>query len=886
MQRPGYFLLRLGGLPFDALEDLRFPELPALVRRIDDGAARVTALAERLCDELHAFVQAQADRSVRQRLIELKRCVHNQRQERAGALLDSLAGALAHAPALRADLVAWVGAAEALQELLNSGPACLSRDLAAVRARLRTAWSSDEFQSGLTMANPRLYQRLTAYLARSEPDDRKARQLEQTALAYYCRMSTKTSPFSTFTYTAAGRFDALARLPAQPSLRSSYTLELALVEELFQAELASERATRRLPLALNETLTPQDDGWLLLARRKRRREARRVPDESFNVVGDGPALRATRELCAGGPLSADEIVAGLSRLLGGKLDDASLHTYVARLRECGLLVPAVCYDSNSPAALANAAQALAPVVGSRASELRAGAGRVCAAVTSLETSCAAQRAATGAQLGSEMKRLAELLGDDGQRLATTSAWVRQDCYLDDDVALDGGAFDGVFDALGALNRLMPLFDAASLLRQQVHEHYLKQHGHRAAPRPLSVFLRDFYAEYYQRWLATADNTVWDPFLREAQEGLPAEALELARLRGAWTDAVQQAIAAGGGRDVELSRELVAAFGDQADRRRGGRLPPSTGYFGQPLRTAQASRLGFVLNQVVSGHGAYVARHCDARLFGERADWLRRQVAASLDAGDAYGEPVELLATFGLNVQMHPLLTPRCIVYPGENVVPGDGAQVIPWAALQVGYDEVNDEVGLFEQPGGKRLRPLRMGPVSPHLLPVLYRVMVSLGHGCVPDFALLSLLEHRNGGTPTSVRRYPRVTFGDLTLLRRTWRVPASAGPPPRRAGSDFSAFMDLRRWARALDLPSRVFVIPVEISDYFREPKRPGNLRRLYKPFYVDFDNPLSCQLLHRFTDNLQSTLTISEMLPAPEQLPLHLGGRPVVSELLLEVS
>src|SRR5262249_40869458 len=142
------------------------------------------------------------------------------------------------------------------------------------------------------MANPRVYDALTQYLARSGPDDKKTRQLEQTAIAYYVRMATKTSPFSTFTCSAAGAFNGATRMPERPAIRSSYTMELGLVEELFQAVVAPARRIPDLPLRLNETAAREGDEWLLLMRGRDAGEARRVPEAEFKAVGHGQAVDA------------------------------------------------------------------------------------------------------------------------------------------------------------------------------------------------------------------------------------------------------------------------------------------------------------------------------------------------------------------------------------------------------------------------------------------------------------------------------------------------------------------------------------------------------------------------------------------------------------------
>jgi hypothetical protein len=886
MQPPDHFLLRLAGLPVTALHAVRFERVAALASALERGGRQLSETSAALCDRLHAFVRTQTDASTRLTLIDLKRCVHNRRPSQARALIAAMHGTLASDPGLAEALDEWAVNAEEHAKLQASGNACLALEHDQVRRKLRAAWTSEEFQTGVLMANRRLYDGLVQYLSRSSADGKKSRQLEQTALAYYIRMVTKTSPFSTFTYSAAGAFNGATQMPARPLFRSSYTVELSLVEALFRAVISPAKRIAGLPLVVNETATREGDEWLLLTRGDDHGDARRVPEDEFKVVTHGPAVEVVIGAlrASGAALSVDALVAALRDRLDARVPEERLRDFVARLHECGLLTCAIRYDSNAPDALSNLISTAAHMLGPAEPEFRRVGQCIGAGVATLATTSVPDRAEIAQRTEASARHLAGLVGANGTR-TEVKAPVRQDCYLDDDVVLEAREFEGVFSALSALDRIMPLFDAGSLLRQQVRRYYLERYGADVSPRPLTAFLRDFCVDYYQRWLADADSTVWDPFLTDSGSDLPSEALEMARLRGAFADAVLGQVAARAGGELKLPAETCESFAEQARNFRTRAVASSTGYFGQPARLENGHPLSFVLNQVVSGDGAYLARHCDSRLFGHRADRLRRQLADRLAARDDV-ERVEVVATLGLNIQVHPLLTPRCIIYPGENVRLTERDRVIPWSSLYVRFDPATDSVALITQPGGRRLLPLRMGPVSPHLLPVPYRVLVSLGGGAVPDFALLSLLELRAAPIGSDVRSYPRITFGDLVLLRRTWRIPAPAAPPRGRPETDFAAFMELRRWARQLDLPSRVFVIAVEITDYFRQRRRSRNLQRLYKPFHVDFDNPLSCQLLHRFTDSVESTLTISEMLPAPEQLFFHVGGNPYVGELLLEIS
>jgi hypothetical protein len=113
----------------------------------------------------------------------------------------------------------------------------------------------------------------------------------------------------------------------------------------------------------------------------------------------------------------------------------------------------------------------------------------------------------------------------------------------------------------------------------------------------------------------------------------------------------------------------------------------------------------------------------------------------------------------------------------------------------------------------------------------------------------------------TEKRRHtPRVTVGRLVMIRESWSLPACDMGFEKEKGRA-ERFLAARRWAREHGMPRFVFVkVPVEI-----------------KPFYVDFDSPLYVDILAKLVrktyeeTNGQGVITVSEMLPRPDEVWLH---------------
>jgi hypothetical protein len=95
----------------------------------------------------------------------------------------------------------------------------------------------------------------------------------------------------------------------------------------------------------------------------------------------------------------------------------------------------------------------------------------------------------------------------------------------------------------------------------------------------------------------------------------------------------------------------------------------------------------------------------------------------------------------------------------------------------------------------------------------------------------------------------PRITIGPLVVARESWRFePAEL---PWLSVEAAERFIAVRRWARNLGLPRFVFL---------RSPRET-------KPCFIDFDSPVFVEILVKLARGA-SAITLSEMLPTPDQL------------------
>ena len=116
----------------------------------------------------------------------------------------------------------------------------------------------------------------------------------------------------------------------------------------------------------------------------------------------------------------------------------------------------------------------------------------------------------------------------------------------------------------------------------------------------------------------------------------------------------------------------------------------------------------------------------------------------------------------------------------------------------------------------------------------------------------------------------PRITIDDFVVRRESWRFPCGEASFVGDKG-ETARFIAMRRWARAHELPRRIFV---------RFPQE-------QKPVYIDLESPAFVELaiyLWRaaLAGHKDGSVTVTEMLPSPEQTWLvDAGGNRYTSEL-----
>ncbi|MFJ6706695.1 MULTISPECIES: lantibiotic dehydratase [unclassified Streptomyces] len=885
------FMLRVAGLPADTVLALRAPEAADWAVRTAAEEDMLTALGARLSDPLADAVGATEDAAPRRRLLALRRQVFNNRLPGDPDAARALAAGLA--PAVAADLTAWLDARVRWERLRAEGGPVLADALARTRAELRGLARDDRLRRGLLLASPTLEERLDAFAADPAPvPGKRARKMERSLLSYVYRTACKTSPFSTLTGVALGGFESAGQAgtetgtPVGADWRGHPRLNVVVLTRLAELVAADPERRADLPVTLAS-------GWKLDEDRVRYvQRAVSAGDDSATVSFDAAqdrlfflrrqgTLDGMLALLRGhaGTLRHGDLADWLTATTGAGPEEAE--HYLTALRDLGMLqLPSLetgVHSGDPLRALQRALHALdRPWADALATRLDSPGGVVdrypAADLDTRRTLLAELRAdltALQSELGAERPTLPQTLLYEDVSAGTTTA--------------DLAEWTALAGPLRSIGRVLPAFDVALPQRLTLKGFFLARHGRGGRCDDLLRLVHDFHEDIFRQYLqftATKDDFLPDGSHAPEENwlGLPeitaldrARAALTARMRTGWAGLPTAA------EEFVLDDATVDAVAGAL----GGAAPAFQPYshFLQPGR--REGELRAVLNDSFGGLCFPFTRftHCFDGADGPGLTAaLRAELRRLCPPGAVFAEITAGAATTNLN--LHGALTDYEIVCPGENSTAPEESR-LHLDDLYAVHDADSDRVILRSDRLDREVVPLYLGYLVPMVLPEVPRTLLLFSP------TARSVLDVWRGvpagPAEDGVTRRPRVRHHSLVLQRRSWT--AADGSLPQRAPgmADSDWYLAWHRWRTRHGLPGRVFVTVHEEAADGEESG--GAWFGGSKPQYVDFDSPLSLVALEGLLAGRRARCVFEEMVPGEDELYVTSPHGRHVAELAVEM-
>ncbi|MFD9520768.1 lantibiotic dehydratase [Streptomyces sp. NPDC059979] len=910
------FMLRVAGLPLSAVDDLRAADTHRWAEDVLTAEAGLREGAERLGDVLHDVVGVTdpapdgPGAAQRRALLRLRRQIHNDRlPARPDASTETAVEAVAAVDEAAAEqLAGWLHRRRLLDKLLAEGPALLTADLSRNRAALRELVADDRLRLGLLLASPVLEGQLDGYVRTEGVPNGRARKAERSVLSYVYRTACKTSPFSTFTGVATGRFTdggaeeggaeedgaahggaAAGGIRVADEWSSHVRLNVVVLARLAELILTDPVRRRDLPLRLasgwgheedriryvRRSVTAGDDAAAVTfdAVKDRLFFLRRsgTLDRLIGLFAERPELRH-REL-------ADWLAAEHSA------DPADCEAYVSALLQLGMVrVPCLDTEVHSTDPLRSFQQSLASLERPWADRLAALLEAPAAALAGYPAAGHAERAGLLRVLRTGLHRAQEELGAPEAALPQTLL------YEDVSAGRELPSPPRDWTSLRSVERILPAFDLTLAQRITFEGFFTARYGAGGRCEDLLGLVHDFHEDFFDQYLSfTARRRPFDERGEYVPEenwlGLPGiKALDAARrafigrMRQAWAayeeaqgDTYEDARGAGGAGPavLRLDEADLAAVSDE--------LGSVTADFAPRCHHLQLARDPAdgtpltVLNRSYGGLSFPFSRftHVYDEQGGTGADFageLRATAGRVTPPGAVFAEVTGGPVTTNLN--LHGQLTEYEIVCPGEvGTLPPE--RRLHLDDLYAEHVPRTGRVVLRSHRLGCEVVPVYLGYLVPLALPAIPRTLLLLSPSSMSPLDVWAGVPE--GEVRDNVASRPRVVHGDVVLSRRSWTT--TAGDLPVQGAQEAGHFLDWQRWRRTHGLPEQVF------ATVSAGPSAAGA-----KPQYVDFASLLSLAAFETLLRDPAHRVVFRETLPDPDGLHVHSARGAHVAELAVE--
>ncbi len=932
-----YFLLRIAGLPFTALEQLQCPRTVALIEEILSLEAALDAGRERLLVVLDDFAQHISDRSLQHRCLDLRRAMVRSHGQKMQRLLQETADLFPEP--LATALHDWCTQAIRRSELLAAGEPTLQEELITCRQKLRALLRNDDFQRGLLLSSPTLYTELQHYLQTpAHVSNNRSRRAEEGLLAYLIRMMTKPSPYSSFTSTIVGRWlprhEKAARLTLQNHRQKSVIRFHAGILSSMLNALARRREIRpHLRPALNPTIRRIGEGASFESIEYymyRRSGSPRSPAYSEHLVRLhlNPLKRAILETIAQGneTLTCQQITRIVCMGEGLSTESAVAEALDALAQRAAITVT-LRLPAHEDDKLACVIAELATIPGAWATHIRVMFESLQALLITYADASAEQRCDLLAAIRQNTLDICHEIADDStwdtpaEIEKTFPNLILEDTTLaPQEVTLGQVDWQPLLADLCVLQSLAPLLEGNKAW-QLIGDYLSRQALATAQPVDIMSYhlgLSRAYAHLplQQEWCLLCPELAQ---LRDAQRAFTAMVVErLEQVR-----AQQASILVLNPDEIRLFVRHLPPFLRQ-------RYPLA--YFGQLF--SQEGRGQMVLNDAWPGPAVACSRFSylladqpsyDTFSFTDR---IRTYITELGERQHVIYASIS--ETGGFNANIHGPLAPYEIVFPGS-ISTRKSEEQLSLRDLYVVCDPQMRRPRLFSRSHGSQIAPLHLGFSVADILPPLYQTLVaSTSHH--PIFNLIALIEARlPEEQKQQSRHYPRIALGNAILSRETWKIPRASLPRREAGESSFDYFLKMNRWRVRSGLPLEGFRRTLSRAEHqmlmqhayltrllerteernehasaasttARDEQNAisgsctiSSLRARFtalqnstirKPFYVNFHNYFLLMLFDSAIQQLPDdhSLTFEEMLPARHQALLHCGSDDYSTEFVVE--
>jgi len=197
------FIWRIAGVSTSLLAKMESEILQNHYKKIESIKDSLNQKRHGICEILEVKVSGNDDREAVRNLLNVKRSVFNKKPVKPRELSE-IENSVSREEF--DEISAYVDLIGLREELIRSSEDIYSQSLMSSGDVLLNAWSETCLKLGISYSNPRIYKDINRLIKGEKLNSKKRRVIEDTLMQYLLRCSTKTSPLSTFTLLAPGKW--------------------------------------------------------------------------------------------------------------------------------------------------------------------------------------------------------------------------------------------------------------------------------------------------------------------------------------------------------------------------------------------------------------------------------------------------------------------------------------------------------------------------------------------------------------------------------------------------------------------------------------------------------------------------------------------------------
>ncbi|GGF44458.1 lantibiotic dehydratase [Echinicola rosea] len=902
-----YFIIRMASGKMKDLHGMEVPYSIGQANKVMEANAEIHQLKETITQLLFETIAKQGDTGLQNKLLQLKRDVHNQRP-----ISKSMLGlfAIRTSPSLLELLHGYMRLENNLRVLKEDFERTYDQEIQQTYRQLHLLSKDVNLRKGIMLSNQTLVDNMDKYIPRLQatPPRKKEWQTILGMMKYMTRMTTKTSPFSTFNHIGLGKITKAKTGDwghrGEWGAKSVIRLNNYLFAYLKEALLKIESFRKQRNVRLNPSATLKNGHFQFLANSNN--------IESFQQIPPSPINALIKEELTGKMVRYQCLLESLCQQVDAPHE--SLRDYLDRLIDVGFLEFNFSTSGMDPDWDIHFGKELAEMQGKTplTVKLTAVLQELRALTTSLEESNERERNVildivhsrfisiyeelneASSPHYSQRSRINEKKSGDGTfgqihfeafRLKPHQM-VFEDSRHTAAFEVSGKVVVPLIDKLNTLCRLMGRFEVQLDRKDKLKHYFLLRYG-----GDQMVDVLDFYENYYR-----------DVELPETDQGInmpgsPTDVhtvLEVPDIKARrerddrWKRELAKALEPlllQNPHHLDLSEELLEGInGSEKTEIPPSKSTQSLSAFMQLYKT-EADGWKAAVNLTYAGYGRMYSRFLHA--FSPDVSNLLRKKNEALGRDGLMTESTD--ASY-FNANLRPPLMPFELEVPNGHRNLPEGRQ-IPITEVGITYRQQTDQLHLVHKPTGKPLYLFDLGFQSLRGRSQLYQLLERFTPATYiyPSLitetinASLYLNKLKKGA---ALVQFPRISFEhDIILQRRSWFFAKKSIPMRHPTESDAMFFLRLNQWRIKHDLPAEVFIFvttPQEMATLTeKEKRRVGTDNQ--KPQYISFSNPILIRLFEKMAQKVPKVLKVEEMLPIASQLA-EMNGNQIVNECIFQ--